>query len=94
LQLEHALLRLEPVLKAALPVACLSEGHGLALLAAIAGTTEHILTTMNRRCLAAGIAPLYFARIGGIDFGHGKSGTRLSHDPAATQTGKAVADSS
>jgi hypothetical protein len=93
-RLEHVMRRMEQILKAALPAACLHAGHGLALLAAFAGTTEHVLTTINRRCLAAGVAPLYFARIGGIDFGAGKSGIRLSHDPATPQTGKAVPDSS
>lgn len=93
LRLERALHRLEPVIKAALPSDCISIGHGLALLATMAGTTENILTTMNRRCLAAGIPPLYFARIGGSRCGHNKSGRNFSHDLAATRIGNTVPNS-
>jgi hypothetical protein len=64
------------------------------LLAAMAETTEHILTTMNHRCLAAGVPPLYFARTGGLRFRPNRSGGGISHNSVATRMVDVASNSS
>lgn len=94
-RLERALHRLKPIIKAVLPTEDVSSGSiGLALLATMAKTTEHILTTINHRCLAVGVPPLYFARIGGLRFGSNKTGRAISHNKVATRMGVMASNSS